>query len=87
MSGCFFIIAMQFLSFFMALSDIDWHFFIIAWSLLDIELPCAKAAFPANARTETHSVTANALFMGTSHMLQEREAAATCRRTQSSGPR
>jgi len=37
MSGCFFIIAMHFWFFIIALSDIPWHFFIIVVSLLDIE--------------------------------------------------
>jgi hypothetical protein len=49
MSGCFFIIAMHFLFFIMALSDMDWHFFIVFMSLFDIaafaapETPLAKA--------------------------------------------
>ncbi|ABE64978.1 hypothetical protein Nham_4389 (plasmid) [Nitrobacter hamburgensis X14] len=35
-SGCFFIMAMHFLFFIMASSDIDWHFFMIVMSLFDV---------------------------------------------------
>jgi hypothetical protein len=55
MSGCFFIIAMHFLSFIMALSDIDSHFFIIFVSLFDIAAFAAPET-PARAKLNTTAV-------------------------------
>jgi hypothetical protein len=43
MSGCAFIHDMHFVSLFIALSDMPWHRFIVAWSLDDIESLAANA--------------------------------------------